>query len=95
MNHNFEMKYDYRNLLIESKNNLSQFIYWTKYKYDEAGNRIRKTQYMWQIEGGIGGTDFFQSFYAIHPKLVFPEQAGESGEDERPPTFAATTGCGI
>ncbi len=55
-NHNFEIKYDYRNLMTESKNNLSLQTFWIKYFYDEAGNRIRKMVYLYD-NSGIGGTD--------------------------------------
>jgi YD repeat-containing protein len=43
LNYNFDMIYDHRNLLIESKNAISpNFTFRTRYYYDEAGNRIRK-----------------------------------------------------
>jgi RHS repeat-associated protein len=43
LNSNTYMKYDYRNLLIECSNNASlSYTLWTRYYYDEAGNRIRK-----------------------------------------------------
>jgi YD repeat-containing protein len=43
LNYNYDMVYDHRNLLIESKNTISpNFTFRTRYYYDEAGNRIRK-----------------------------------------------------
>ncbi len=43
LNYNYDMVYDHRNLLIESKNTISpNFTFRTRYFYDEAGNRIRK-----------------------------------------------------
>jgi RHS repeat-associated protein len=43
LNSNTYMKYDFRNLLIEYSNTASlSYTLWTRYYYDEAGNRIRK-----------------------------------------------------
>jgi len=62
LNKNTDFKYDWRNLMTENKNVLSLNTFWTLYKYDEAGNRINKKQYMYVlgpppggIETGIGG----------------------------------------
>jgi RHS repeat-associated protein len=44
-------KYDHRNLLIEINNSESaNFTFWTRYYYDEAGNRIRKLIYRSELE---------------------------------------------
>jgi hypothetical protein len=48
------MKYDWRNLMTENYNVLSQFTYRSKYWYDEAGNRVRKLVQRWQPGGGGG-----------------------------------------
>lgn len=60
LNKNNQMKYDWRNLMTENTNVLSQFTYRTQYWYDEAGNRVRKLVQNWQpggggIEGGDAG----------------------------------------
>ena len=47
MNKNSAIKYDHRNLMIENLNTLSQFTFKTYYRYDEAGNRISKKQYIY------------------------------------------------
>ena len=63
LNKNKELKYDWRNLLIENKNVLSLSTFRTYYRYDEAGNRINKKQYLYVNgsppggEGGPGGGD--------------------------------------
>jgi RHS repeat-associated protein len=56
INKNTEIKYDWRNLLTENKNILSQSTYKTFYKYDEAGNRINKKQYLYVNGTPPGGT---------------------------------------
>jgi RHS repeat-associated protein len=56
LNSNYNMIYDHRNLLVQSENNLSQYAFRTYYRYDEAGNRICKMQYMYELgEPPIGG----------------------------------------
>lgn len=58
MNLNYDMKYDYRNLLIESKNTSSPNVtFFTKYYYDEAGNRIRQWTYHSTNGGGTNEGD--------------------------------------
>jgi RHS repeat-associated protein len=45
-NNNVSIKYDHRNLITEIQNIASEsLVYLTQYKYDEAGNRTRKTVY--------------------------------------------------
>jgi len=53
LNKNLDITYDYRNLMLENTNKLSQFTFKTKYWYDEAGNRIRKQVMRYDPEGGI------------------------------------------
>ena len=51
INNNFAFKYDYRNLILEMQNTSSinnTFLY--QYKYDEAGNRVKKTIYRSNIQ---------------------------------------------
>ncbi|RPI19695.1 MAG: RHS repeat protein [Ignavibacteriae bacterium] len=56
INYNGNMIYDYRNLLIESRNTTSPNVtFFTRYYYDEAGNRIRKWTY--HSTNGGSGTD--------------------------------------
>ncbi|MBZ0201583.1 MAG: hypothetical protein K8I03_01050 [Ignavibacteria bacterium] len=55
LNKNTGLKYDYRNLLIENTNVLTQFSYRTYYRYDEAGNRINKRQYIYILGTPPGG----------------------------------------
>ncbi|NOS85708.1 MAG: hypothetical protein HOP31_11250 [Ignavibacteria bacterium] len=59
LNKNNQMKYDWRNLMTENTNVLSQTTHRAQYWYDESGNRVRKLVQMWQpggggIEGGDG-----------------------------------------
>ena len=52
------MIYDYRNLLIESQNAISPNVtFFTKYYYDEAGNRIRQWTYHSTNSGGTDAGD--------------------------------------
>jgi RHS repeat-associated protein len=55
LNSNHDMIYDHRNLLVESQNNLSQFAYRMYYRYDEAGNRVSKRQYIYVMGEPPGG----------------------------------------
>jgi RHS repeat-associated protein len=61
MNYNGSMVYDYRNLLIGSQNTISPNVnFFTKYYYDEAGNRIR--QWTYHSTNGGGGSDKGESW---------------------------------
>lgn len=48
LNENSNIKYDYRNLIIELRQKSGAKYYNTFYKYDESGNRISKTTYEYQ-----------------------------------------------
>jgi len=50
-NYNYNIKYDHRNLIYEMMNTSSpNFTFLFRYKYDEAGNRTRKTIYRSDIQ---------------------------------------------